>query len=69
MTSKEQDYIDRWAEVATGLELDQLIAEKIANFMHYEIMTARKKAYKLGIEAGRRVGQEEIKEVFKDNGN
>lgn len=38
----KEDYIDRFAEVAKGLGLEHRIAEKIANFIHLEIQTAKR---------------------------
>ena len=38
----EEDHIDRFAEVAKGLKLEKLIANKLANFIHYEVMTAKR---------------------------
>lgn len=39
---EEGDYLDRFDKVAKGLELEHLIANKIANFIHYEVQTAKK---------------------------
>lgn len=35
----ERDYLSRFEEVANGLKLDRSTADKIANFVHYEIQT------------------------------
>lgn len=35
-----EDYLDRFAEVVKGLGLSHNIANKLANFIHFEIMTA-----------------------------
>lgn len=40
----EKDYLDRFHEISKGLGLSDAIANKIANFIHYEIQTAKKVA-------------------------
>ena len=45
---EEKDHIDRFAEVAKGLGLEKEIANKIANFVHYEVMHAKKSAEQAG---------------------
>ena len=35
-------WVDRFDEVVKGLEIDKTIANKLANFIHYEIETAKK---------------------------
>jgi len=35
------DYLDRFKKVADGLELSKNIAEKLANFIHYEVSIAK----------------------------
>ena len=37
----KEDYIDRFREVADGLKLKKEIANKIANFIHVEVMSAK----------------------------
>lgn len=44
----EEDYLDRFAEIEKGLGLEHKIAEKIANFIHCEIINAKKKAKQFG---------------------
>jgi len=39
-----EDCIDRFAEVAKGLEIEHKIAEKLANFVLYEVVSAKKKS-------------------------
>ncbi len=41
---EEEDYIDRFDEVAKGLGLEKIISNKIGCFIHYEIMSAKIKA-------------------------
>jgi hypothetical protein len=37
-----EDYIDRWAKLSAHLRINRAIAERIANFLHYEIQHDRK---------------------------
>lgn len=39
---KHEDHLDRFSEVVKGLGLSKLIASKIAIFIHYEVMSAKK---------------------------
>ena len=39
---EKRDWSDRFSEVVEGLEIDKNIAKKLANFIHYEIVTAKK---------------------------
>ncbi len=41
---EKENHLDRFAEVANGLNLSKEIANKLANFIHYEVMTAKKTA-------------------------
>jgi len=43
-TIREEDYLDRFAEVVKGLEIEKTIANKLANFIYVEIEIAKKKA-------------------------
>ena len=40
----EENYLDRFSEVVKGLGINKNIANKLANFIHYEITMAKKKA-------------------------
>lgn len=42
--SISEDYLDRFSEVAKGLGLSKDIANKLANFIHYEVLSEKKKA-------------------------
>jgi hypothetical protein len=42
MTDEKKDYLDRFEEVAIGLELDKLTTNKIGNFIYYEIRSIQK---------------------------
>ncbi len=56
--SISEDYLDRFSEVAKGLGLSKDIANKLANFIHYEVLSEKKKA----LTADRK----ELREVTED---
>lgn len=41
-TLREKDHTDRFDEVLNGLGIEKVIANKLMNFFHYEIMTAKR---------------------------
>ena len=59
---KEEDYLDRFSEVVKGLKIDKNIAEKLANFIHYEIRTAKIQATK---DCFKRIDEGKIAEIKK----
>jgi hypothetical protein len=42
MSNPPEDWVDRFDTVVKNLEINRLIANKVANFIYYEMQTAKK---------------------------
>jgi len=63
INKQKEDWVDRFAEIVKGLEIDKNIANKLANFIHYEIETAKQNSLH---QKEKRLCPEKVAKVITD---